>query len=263
MGIVGISEFSFGYAFLYEQTQAQWQNLRAAPILPSLQAERDQGWDAQLPLNGTDFYYQFKITDYLQRRNAKYMTDGTYDGPYYRFPLYRKNGSRQHRRLFAHAQVNTDTYYVSPEFADADTFNAAFLAGGITASCRLIPVRDTTDIDDDDQHYITFREGIPEWNQHSKRHRGNFSVSGGSIESVYRETARRWRPIDERFAVELFHKTVSMSSEILAGETAGRAESRTLFDFHVEDQSRSATLRRVSEILSSVLGATLVIVGAP
>jgi hypothetical protein len=33
---IGISEFTFGYAFLYEQTQANWGNLKAAPVLPSL-----------------------------------------------------------------------------------------------------------------------------------------------------------------------------------------------------------------------------------
>lgn len=34
MVALGISEFTFGYAFLYEQTQRNWQELRAVPILP-------------------------------------------------------------------------------------------------------------------------------------------------------------------------------------------------------------------------------------
>jgi hypothetical protein len=61
----GISEFTFGYAFLYEQTRANWNSLTAAPVLPSLQQEADDGWDAHLPLVGTDFYYQFKVTERL------------------------------------------------------------------------------------------------------------------------------------------------------------------------------------------------------
>jgi len=263
MGIVGISEFSFGYAFLYEQTRARWRNLRAAPILPSLQAESDEGWDARLPLNGTDVYYQFKITDYLWRGNAKYIADDTYDGPYYRFPLYRKDGSRQHRRLFAHAQANPETYYVAPEFADTDTFNTAFLASRITRSCRLIPVRDTEDIDDDIQHYITFREGAPDWNQHSKRHRGNFSIRGQNVEALYRETTSRWRRIDLDFAAELFHKMVSVTTELIASEGPESTPTSALFDFNPENRSRAATLLRVSQILSSFFGATLVIVGTP
>jgi hypothetical protein len=34
---IGISEFTFGYAFLYEQTQANWSDLKAALVLPNLQ----------------------------------------------------------------------------------------------------------------------------------------------------------------------------------------------------------------------------------
>jgi hypothetical protein len=81
---IGISEFTFGYAFSYEQTQANWVDLKAAPVLPSLQQEELEGWDARLPLTATDFYYQFKLSDYLQRGNAKYILDMTYNGPYYR-----------------------------------------------------------------------------------------------------------------------------------------------------------------------------------
>ena len=81
MAQIGISEFTFGYAFLYEQTHANWSGLTAAPVLPSLQQEQDAGWDAHLPLAGTDFYYQFKLSDYLSRSNALYIADGTYATP--------------------------------------------------------------------------------------------------------------------------------------------------------------------------------------
>jgi hypothetical protein len=36
MAVTGVSEFTFGFAFLFEQTTQNWANLRAAPILPSL-----------------------------------------------------------------------------------------------------------------------------------------------------------------------------------------------------------------------------------
>jgi hypothetical protein len=51
---IGISEFTFGYAFLYEQTQANSSDLKAALVLPNLQQEKLEGWDARLPLTGTD-----------------------------------------------------------------------------------------------------------------------------------------------------------------------------------------------------------------
>jgi hypothetical protein len=68
---IGISEFTFGYAFLYEQTQANWSDLKAALVLPNLQQEELQGWDARLPLTGTDFYYQFtRDKSFLQSGRA-------------------------------------------------------------------------------------------------------------------------------------------------------------------------------------------------
>jgi hypothetical protein len=81
---LGISEFTFGYAFLYEQAQRHWAGLTAAPVLPSLQQEKNQGWDAHLPLVGTDFYYQFKLSERMVRSSAAQRKDGTYNGPYYR-----------------------------------------------------------------------------------------------------------------------------------------------------------------------------------
>src|SRR5882724_3137087 len=75
MAEVGMSEFQFGFGFLYEQTQRHWPNLRIAPVLPSLQREQQLGWDAHLPVRATDYYYQFKLTDYLVRSNATYIKD--------------------------------------------------------------------------------------------------------------------------------------------------------------------------------------------
>jgi hypothetical protein len=76
MVTIGITEFTFGFAFLYEQTHQNWGQLIAVPILPSLQQEADDAWDAHLPLMGIDYYYQFKLTDYLWRSNAKYIHNG-------------------------------------------------------------------------------------------------------------------------------------------------------------------------------------------
>jgi hypothetical protein len=99
---IGISEFTFGFAFLHEQTIAQWDGLTAAPILPSLQQEASAGWDAHIPLEGEAFFYQFKLTDYLFRSNATFIRDGTYSGPYYRIDLHKRNYNNQHRLLRNH-----------------------------------------------------------------------------------------------------------------------------------------------------------------
>ena len=76
-----ISEFTFGYAFLYEQTRRHWKDLKAAPILPSLQKEADEGWDAQLPTSAADYYYQFKISEHLTRSNSLFHKELDLFGP--------------------------------------------------------------------------------------------------------------------------------------------------------------------------------------
>src|SRR6184192_674522 len=106
MAVVGISEFTFGFAFLHEQTLQNWEGLTAAPILPSLQQETDVGWDARLPRHAVDFYCQFKLSDYLSNWNAKYILDNTYTTPYYRISFHRKNDNRQHQRLRLHCAAN-------------------------------------------------------------------------------------------------------------------------------------------------------------
>jgi len=83
MVAIGISEFTFGYAFLFDLTLANWGDITAAPILPSLQQENNLGWDASLPMQGIPYFYQFKLTEYLYHGNAEYLRNGFYDAPYY------------------------------------------------------------------------------------------------------------------------------------------------------------------------------------
>jgi hypothetical protein len=207
MAEIGISEFTFGYAFLFEQTQAQWANLRAAPILPSLQQEELQGWDARLPLNGIDFYYQFKLSDYLSRGNARYIRDGTYNGPYYRLWLHRRNNNQQHRRLRQHSIANANTYYAAPEFNSIEEFNARFLARQITANSRIIPLSMCDDIANGEQHCITFQRANAGWIFHSEPTRHDKSYTGQELGALYRESFRQWRRIDVHFTEQLLEKT--------------------------------------------------------
>jgi hypothetical protein len=262
MAVVGISEFTFGYAFLYEQTHNNWGNLRAAPILPSLQQEHDEGWDARLPVNGTDFYYQFKLSDYLSRGNASFIADGTYNGPYYRLALHKKDRNRQHRRLRELAQTNSHTYYVAPEFNNIDEFNAAFLQRQITQRSRMIAVSDCDDINDGDQHYLTFRQGRADWIQHSEKRRHQRSYSGEDLAGLYRQTHNLWKPVNKEFAEELFDKTAAVVRRVLGKEQQRAEPARVeLLDFNPQQRERGDVLIRTSEILSVMLGVTLVVVG--
>ena len=265
MAIVGLSEFTFGFGFLYEQTIRNWGTLRVAPVLPSLAQEADDGWDARLPLVGTDFYYQFKLSDYLTRPNSLFHKNGTYATPYYRLAFHRRDNNRQHHRLWEHAQSNPNTFYVAPEFETIDDFNTAFLSGDLAVNSRLIPVADCDDCNDGDQHYITFQRGSPGWIQHSEAKKKERSYEGQAIGALFQGSRQKWKRIDEEFAEAALRRATDSIKRTLTAEKGvdKRAVDSVLplLDLDNVTRSRGAMIRRTAEILSVFVGATMVIVG--
>lgn len=258
----GISEFTFGYGFLYEQTQANWKDLTAAPILPSLQKEKDEGWDAHLPLKGIDFYYQFKLSDYLSNGNSKYIKDGTYSSPYYRFSLHKPDYNRQHNTLVRHAKKHPNTFYVAPEFSGIEKFNSAFLSRQLLSNSRLIPLNKCKEELNAFQHHITFQPGNRNWKVHSEVSSFESSRRGDEIEAIYRESSSQWRAIDDNFAEELF---ISVSNRISNTDVDSsiRAANAELLEIEQENRNRNGYLRRAADLLSINFGVALVIVGSP
>jgi hypothetical protein len=263
MATIGISEFAFGYAFLYEQTRNNWGSLKAAPVLPSLQKEKDEGWDAHLPLIGVDFFYQFKLSDHLSRGNASYIADGTYNGPYYRISLHRRHNNLQHRRLRQLAATQPNVYYVAPEFDTLDDFNSAFLAGQIAQRSRLIPLRDCRDFNDDVQHHITFQINQPSWNEHSERVFHEKSFTGRELQRLYERSRESWRPIDRRFAATLFERVATAAESEFRSEARHLSTAaRALLSDGGANSGRNDLLLRAAQIASVVFGATLLLVGS-
>lgn len=261
MAITGVSEFMFGYGFLYEQTRANWSSVRAAPVLPSLWDEANQGWDAHLPLVGTDYYYQFKLSDRMAHPRARFIADGTYEAPYYRIALHKKAFNRQHRNLRLLCDENPDTYYVAPEFDTLDEFNAAFLSSQVKDRSRLIPLTECDDIANTDgtQHYITFQNGAG-WLQHSEAKEHRRSFMGRDLERLYLSTEDKWKTIDERFAKDLYEKTAVFVRRIIQN-VEGERDPASILDFNPRNTTRGDLLIRTSQLLAVTLGVTLVLVG--
>jgi len=262
MVAVGMSEFTFGFAFLYEQVRRNWEDVKAFPVLPSLQQEATVGWDSKLPLRGTDFYYQFKLSDHLTRPNARFIRNGDYNSPYFEIRLHKAQRNRQHRRLKEHSKTNPDTYYVAPQFQTMDQFNSSFLSQQIVANSRLFPLVDCDEINDGQQHYISFQNSGSVWRQHSESTRHERSISGKELDTIYSRSAQRWVDIDEGFAVNIFQRTSDAARKLITEEEKRQVQAIVpLLDFHASNHSRMEILERTSEILSVFFGVTLVIVG--
>ena len=272
MAVTGLSEFMFGYGFLYEQTTGNWGGLRAAPMLPSLAAEADQGWDAHLPTVGTDFYYQFKLSDYLSRRNSKFYGN-PYKTPYFRISMHRRHRNRQHNLLVAHSLRNPDTFYVAPEIKTLRAFNAAFLTGQVAASSRMIPLNRCWPYGDGEQHYITFQSGKRSWRQHSDPIDNDESYFGPELEKLYRNSEQRWRPINRAFAGSILEGIVASlqfddrvnEPTLLNREEGGFGtdlrDIDSLIDWAMASSNVHTILVRAAQIAAIGLGVSLVLVG--
>jgi hypothetical protein len=266
MVAIGISEFTFGFAFLYEQTTANWPDLTAAPVLPSLQQEQNAGWDALLPVEGTPYFYQFKLTEYLYRGNATFIRDGIYNSPYYRISLHRRDNNRQHRLLRTHSLQNPETYYVAPEIDTIGQFNNLFLARNLTNNSRLIPLSDCDDISETDeiQHYITFTQSNQNWIFHSDPSRKEHSYFGADISNLYRSTRDTWKPLDTRFTKDLLERTIEIVREVSDLETIpDLIADRRLLEDGILGSPRQQLLQRIADIVAAVFGVTMVMVGTP
>lgn len=238
MAKTGISEFTFGFAFLHEQANLHSANLSAAPILPSLIQEQEEGWDANLPVRGTPFFYQFKLSDYLTYGNAKYIKDGTYRAPYYRISLHRKNNSEQHNALKRLSATEPNTFYVAPEFTGRSEFNSAYLSREVARRSRLVPLTACRLISDSEQHYISYQSGSLGWNEHSEAFRHEVSYRGDEVESLYSSSKERWERIDFGYAVNLYGRVVENVKQTLEIDGIALSDNEQMF-LHLSHSNKS------------------------
>lgn len=213
MADLGISEFTFGYAFIHEQINILWKDISSIPIFPSLIEEKKVGWDVKLPLKGKALYYQIKTSELLKNANSKYIKDGTYSGPYYRIKLHKMFNNKQHRMLWKLSQTEKDTYYVAPECANIHTFNKAFLDGKVTDYSRLIPLTKCHNYDSNDsnQHFITYEGGNKTFHQHSKKSESRESILGKNLRDLYRDRQQDFKPINSEFSDKIISNVLELS----------------------------------------------------
>lgn len=264
MGDIGLSEFSFGFAFLHEQTLRRWKKIVGVPILPSLRRESKLGWDVKLPLRGKAFYYQFKLSERFDRRNSKFIADGTYNGPYYRIALHKADSNQQHRNLWELAQIlgNEDTYYVAPEVPTSGKFREAFLTQSVTENSRLIPLRNCANYlsDDREQHYITFKEGDKTFIQHSKQIKNGVSIPGKGLFELQESKQQTFTIIDNDYTMNLAKKVEDSVHKIAKGKKENIIEKLTESK-NDEKSSITNELNYIANLLLTAFDLMMVIVG--
>ena len=124
------SEFSYGFAVTHGLLRDE-PGIDVAPHFPSLVQEGKIGYDVKLGFLGFPIYLQFKLSDYLTRRPAKYWEN--YYEPYFRLDITPLTISQQHNLLKDLADSGEEVFYVSPVFWKATQFNDAFRDNHVAA----------------------------------------------------------------------------------------------------------------------------------
>jgi hypothetical protein len=263
MVAIGVSEFTYGFAFLFEQVNANWLGVAAAPILPSLQTEQMSGWDVSIPVFGVPFFYQFKVPQYLSAPHATYINDETYDSPYYRIDLHSRDNNRQHRLLKALGNAYPNTFYAAPELNTQAEFTTQFLAQTLVDASRLIPLVDCDDIapEDSTQHRITFQPGSIDWIFHSSPHRKTFSYFGrASLHDLYLKSRKDWLALDEQYAEELMTRIVAVRNQHDSDQFQS-TKARSRKSRKIPPDPRTLAFARVADVLAAEFCVSMLIVG--
>ena len=179
------SEYSYGFALTHGLLKGK-PTIQVAPHFPSLVEEGNLGYDVRLDRPSLPLFLQFKLSDYLTRRPAKYWDH--YHKPYFRFDITPLTISRQHNLLKDLANKGEEVFYVAPLFWQSTDFNRAFRANQIAGRSIWLPVGKLPKLNDDDPHHITFTGATdPSW------HTEDWDLEGTCVEGDF-----SWQQTDER-----------------------------------------------------------------
>lgn len=154
------SEFSYGYAVTEELVTKNKAKIIAAPRFPSLYEEgKKGGYDVKIPLAGKPAFLQFKLSDCLERRNAKEFRNGVLNVPYYRMHLRPARHSDQHQLLLDLENSGESVFYIAPEFHLPAELNQHYLSKSVVAQSAAFAPSDIGPLPDDDDHYLVFERG--------------------------------------------------------------------------------------------------------
>lgn len=152
----GFSEFSFGFAYTYELATLWAPILSGSPIIPNQQDEAKDGggWDVRLKSRtGYLYFAQYKLAQHLNHPKAKEQAFGM---PYYRFPVYGADRSRQHELLLVLDSKGHAVEYVAPRFWEQSELDRLFSAQRVRYNVMRVRPSVIGALPDRDDHRIVY-----------------------------------------------------------------------------------------------------------
>ena len=200
------SEFSYGFAVTHGLLKDE-PSIDVAPHFPSLVEEGKVGYDLKLGFPGLPTYIQFKLSDRLTRRPAKYWD--YYHEPYFRFDITPRTVSQQHNLLKDLADNGEEVFYVAPLFWSTNQFDEVFRDSQIAARSMWLPLGQLPYLTDDEPHHVTFTGPADaswhtdRWNLEGNRVEGEFSWRGRYESIMSRFERSELRQVSEEYLYEL------------------------------------------------------------
>jgi hypothetical protein len=281
MQTISFSEFTFGFAFLCEEIARDPDNISHSPILPNLRQETlmvppedsryylGYGYDAFLPKRGANYFYQFKMSEYLQRRDANCVHQ-SFSVPCYRFSLYKKGDYLQHERLKQLSERFENTLYVSPAIPNDEEFELALMNRNIISHSVGIELTNCNPVqrNDTQQHYIAFDFDQGVFNKCSDEKTPLHKViTWKKYPDDTSDENRKIVPlqeIDHKYFITLYGdlKSIVQKCEELYPSKNGE-KVLEYFNFDSEEQRDKEILWRIWKVLAGYFNVTMVLVGEP
>ena len=153
------SEFTYGYSLVHELVDTL--SCTAVPIFPSLieEGKKGGGYDVKLlSRKGKLLYLQFKLSDWMKRRNAReYKIPGhSLSLPYFRFEVTSRSISKQHKLLLALESVEPLTFYAAPAFHLIEEINAHWKQSSATPNSVFVKPSSIGNLYDSYTHTVCF-----------------------------------------------------------------------------------------------------------
>jgi hypothetical protein len=221
------SEFSYGYAVIREAESVLLQIYRSsgAPVLPSLVAEEQLGYDAKLPFVECALFFQFKRVQFISRRHPKSPTWPHIGSPHYRFAV--DTDGHQHRALLhleAHLRSGAEAgevYYSAPMFHENHEFDTYYSNGEVLRRSSLVVPSDLG-ASAGLHHLVTDESGqiLVMSSPHPPRRRASWERLTAEAEMRARSAADR--PRQARMSLAFLEEAL-MSSAAMLGRGFGRA----------------------------------------
>lgn len=242
------------YVFSLVNEMAKKYSFNLAPVFPSLYEEgRTGGYDAEVNIQGIPFFFQFKLSNFLSRSNAKKY--GVFNSSYYEFHIHASKKSKQHELLLNLENSGNPVFYVAPRFHKLNDFNIHFNDNRMVSESIWLTAKEIGVLPDEKQHSVCFDKNISSVYLFSEPREINSkfnslsnisnSTNGFNIYLEYFKNSSGYEKYHKNTWEGLFNQMVYIIEKYSDQQSLSKGKIKELVQGIPEDKLKCATLSRI------------------